>query len=181
MLVCENSWIIEMHGATIKGWCVFCFQWNYDYVAFFFSETTDSHRCRIVTQISERLKQLRAFFFRVFFARIINMMTKIITLTGSHWSETSEPRLRANWNSGELCAACCHARRSVAWKTVFIRCGTCNFCTTWHPLFVQMWCLESLNYIIWVRTKMKREKRQKIGRKEAMKKKNRSKRKQKKK
>jgi hypothetical protein len=42
-------------------------------------------------------------------------------LTAIHWNKTCGPPLTANWNSGERCAACRHAKRSLEWSMVLAR------------------------------------------------------------
>lgn len=43
------------------------------------------------------------------------------TLTAKHWNKTRGPPLTANCNSGERCAACRHAKRSLKWSMVLAR------------------------------------------------------------
>jgi len=167
-----ESTTVPLHGEQVGVLLLSMKLWLCGFFFFFWDSrfTQISHCDKFLYASSD----YRHSFLEFFFARIIKVLIKIRALTASHWTKASEPRLRANWNSCELCAACCHARRYA---------GQCLSDTEpvilydlASSLLSQFWCLGSLNCIIWVRTKMKREKR-----KEAMKKKNRNKRKQRKK
>jgi len=65
--------------------------------------------------------------FTLLYTRQITLPNSLIKydeyepLTSIHWNKTRGPQLTTNWNSGERCAACRHAKRSLKWSMVLAR------------------------------------------------------------
>jgi hypothetical protein len=49
---------------------------------------------------------------KAFPAPSLGMVSKNIILAAIHINNACGPRRRGNWNYGERCAVCCHAKRS---------------------------------------------------------------------
>lgn len=51
----------------------------------------------------------------------VNVMNKNLILTAVHLNEVYGPHLMANRNNSQRCGACCHAKWSMNWPTVWVR------------------------------------------------------------